>query len=106
MTEKHIVGSESKEIFYEDLEEYARGKIREHLQDLLEQEVTEWLGRKKSERRVNARLRDRLVPESSQDFLNLRHLKSPLFVDSAEKPTVLSSPLKSSSAFRLRRGDR
>ena len=53
MTEKHIVGSESKEIFYEDLEEYARGKIREHLQDLLEQEVTEWLGRKKSERRVN-----------------------------------------------------
>ena len=53
MTEKHIVGSESKEILYEDLEEYARGKIREHLQDLLEQEVTEWLGRKKSERRVN-----------------------------------------------------
>ena len=53
MTEKHIVGSESKEIFYEDLEEYGRGKIREHLQDLLEQEVTEWLGRKKSERRVN-----------------------------------------------------
>ena len=35
MTEKHIVGSESKEIFYEDLEEYGRGKIREHLQDLL-----------------------------------------------------------------------
>jgi transposase-like protein len=37
----------------EDLEEYGRGKIREHLQDLLEEEVTEWLGRKKSERRVN-----------------------------------------------------
>jgi transposase-like protein len=54
MTEKHIVGSESKGILYEELEEYARGKIREHLQDLLEQEVTEWLGRKKSERKGNA----------------------------------------------------
>lgn len=53
MTEKHIVGSESKGIFYEELEEYARGKIREHLQDLLEQEVTEWLGREKSERKGN-----------------------------------------------------
>jgi transposase-like protein len=48
------VGRESKGIFYEDLEEYARGKIREHLQDLLEQEVTEWLGREKSERKGNA----------------------------------------------------
>ena len=53
MTEKHIVGSESKGILYEELEEYARGKIREHLQDLLEQEVSEWLGRKKSERKGN-----------------------------------------------------
>jgi transposase-like protein len=54
MTEKHIVGSESKGIYYEELEAYARGKIRDHLQDLLEQEVTEWLGRKKSERKGNA----------------------------------------------------
>jgi transposase-like protein len=52
MTEKHIGGSESKGIFYAELEEFARGKIREHLQDLLEQEVTEWLGREKSERRI------------------------------------------------------
>jgi hypothetical protein len=36
MTEKHIVGDESKGILYEELEAYARGKIREHLQDLLE----------------------------------------------------------------------
>jgi hypothetical protein len=48
MKEKHIVGNESKRIFYEELEEYARGKIRGHLQDLLEQEVTEWLGREKA----------------------------------------------------------
>src|SRR5262245_19240297 len=54
MTEKHIVGSEAKRVLYEELEEYARGKIREHLQDLLEQEVTEWLGREKSERKGNA----------------------------------------------------
>ena len=46
MKEKHREGIESKEIFYEGLEEFARQKIREHLQDLLEQEVTEWLDRK------------------------------------------------------------
>jgi transposase-like protein len=54
MTEKHIVGNESKRIFYGELEEYARGKIREHLQDLLEQEVSEWLGREKSERKQSS----------------------------------------------------
>ena len=53
MKEKHIGGNESKGIFYGELEEFARAKIREHLQDLLEQEVTEWLGREKSERRGN-----------------------------------------------------
>lgn len=53
MKEKHIGRNESKGIFYGELEEYARGKIREHLQDLLEQEVSEWLGREKSERKVH-----------------------------------------------------
>ncbi len=53
MREKHSEENESKEIFYAELEEYARGKIRKHLQDLLEQEVTEWLGREKSERKEN-----------------------------------------------------
>jgi putative transposase len=53
MKEKHIEGNESKGIFYEGLEEFARGKISQHLQDLLEQEVTEWLGREKSERKGN-----------------------------------------------------
>ena len=52
MKEKHIGGNESKGIFYGELEEFAREKIREHLQDLLEQEVSEWLGREKSERKV------------------------------------------------------
>jgi transposase-like protein len=51
---EHIIGNGSKRIFYEELEEYARGKIRGHLQDLLEQEVTEWLGWEKSERKGNA----------------------------------------------------
>jgi transposase-like protein len=54
MKEKHIGSDESKGIFYERLEEFARGKIQEHLQDLLEEEVTEWLGRRKSERKLNA----------------------------------------------------
>jgi len=53
MKEKHIGGVESKENFYEGLEEFAREKIRDHLQDLLELEVSEWLGREKSERKVN-----------------------------------------------------
>jgi transposase-like protein len=54
MRAKHTEKVESKGIFYEGLEEFAREKIREHLQDLLEQEVTEWLGRKKNERKGNA----------------------------------------------------
>jgi putative transposase len=53
MREEHREKDESKRILYEELEEFARAKIREHLQDLLEQEVTEWLGREKSQRRVN-----------------------------------------------------
>ena len=53
MKEKHIEGNESKRIFYGELEEFARGKIREHLQELLEQEVSEWLGREKSERKIH-----------------------------------------------------
>ena len=53
MVEKHIEGDESKKIFYAELENFAREKIRIHLQDLLEQEVSEWLGREKSERKVN-----------------------------------------------------
>lgn len=53
MKEKHTEKEESKEICYRELEEFARAKIREHLQDLLEQEITEWLGRRKSERKGN-----------------------------------------------------
>jgi hypothetical protein len=52
MKEKHTTEIESKEILYEELEAFARAKIREHLQDLLEQEMTEWLGREKSERKA------------------------------------------------------
>src|SRR5437667_12004025 len=55
MREEHREKDESKGIFYEGLEAFAREKIRQHLQDLLEQEVTEWLGREKSERRGNAK---------------------------------------------------
>jgi transposase-like protein len=54
MREKHSEQKESKGICYEALEEFAREKIRQHLQYLLEEEVTEWLGREKSERKGNA----------------------------------------------------
>ena len=55
MKENHIREVESKESFYERLEDFAREKVREHLQDLLEEEVTEWLGREKSQRKGNPR---------------------------------------------------
>ena len=53
MREEHRENVESKEILYHELEEFAREKIRGHLQELLEEEVTEWLGREKSARRRN-----------------------------------------------------
>jgi len=48
MKEKHIGAIESKENFYEGLEGFALEKIRGHLQDLLEQEISEWLGRERA----------------------------------------------------------
>lgn len=53
MKEDHRESTESKEIFYAELEEFLREKIRQHLQELLEGEVTEWLGREKSERKLS-----------------------------------------------------
>ena len=40
MKEKHTDENQSKEILYQEVEAFARGKIRKHLQDLLEEEVT------------------------------------------------------------------
>jgi putative transposase len=53
MRRNHTEENQSKEIVYEELEAFARAKIRDHLQDLLEQEVSDWLGREKSERKRN-----------------------------------------------------
>lgn len=53
MKEDHRAKAGSKEIFYDELEEFAREKIRGHLQELLEQEVSEWLGREKGQRKTN-----------------------------------------------------
>ncbi len=52
MKEKHIGGIELKGIFHQGLAGFAREKIRKHLQDLLEEEVSEWLEREKSEHEV------------------------------------------------------
>ncbi len=53
MKGKHREQVESKGVFYECMEAYAREKIREWVQDLLEQEVVELLGRDKSERKAS-----------------------------------------------------
>lgn len=45
MREDHRGNTESKEFFLAELEKYAREKIWGHLQDLLAEEVTGWLGR-------------------------------------------------------------
>ncbi len=52
MIGKHSEEVESKRVFYECMEAYAREKIREWVQDLLEQEVVELLGRDKNERKA------------------------------------------------------
>lgn len=54
---------EKSRVSYESLEEWARGKVREFLQEVLEQEVTEFLGRAKSERREK-------VIDSSKGYRN------------------------------------
>jgi putative transposase len=52
MKGKHKGEGESKDVLYGCLETYARQEIQGWLQDLLEQEVTEFLGREKSVRRA------------------------------------------------------
>jgi transposase-like protein len=54
MQGEHREKAESKEIFYREVEEWAREKIRGHLQGLLEEEVTEWLGRERGKRKWNS----------------------------------------------------
>ena len=53
MREKHTEEAESKGIFYDELAEFARQKIRQHSQDLWEQEGVEWLGRERGLCKVN-----------------------------------------------------
>ena len=52
MGEKSTQSNESSRVVWETLEEWARGGIQKWLQELLEMEVTELLGRQKSERRT------------------------------------------------------
>ncbi|GJL48918.1 MAG: IS256 family transposase [Nitrospirales bacterium] len=54
MQGKHNGAGESKDGLYSCLEAYARQEIQGWLQDLLEQEVTDFLGREKSQRKVVA----------------------------------------------------
>ncbi|MGZ8490359.1 MAG: hypothetical protein ACXWW4_17650 [Candidatus Binatia bacterium] len=52
-TERNVGETNQRESYTSSWEEFPRGKTREHLQDLLEQAVTEWLGRKQSDLRTS-----------------------------------------------------
>jgi len=52
--EKHNGETGSKGAIYEQIEEVARGQIQQFIQDLLEEEITELLGRGKGERKGQA----------------------------------------------------
>lgn len=50
---KQSISKDEKSIpTWETLEEFVRVRVQEYIQDLLEEEVTELLGRRKNERRV------------------------------------------------------
>lgn len=52
MTERNdSVEQEAKKVVYENIEEWVRGKVQNYLQEILEEEVTEFLGRGKHERK-------------------------------------------------------
>jgi len=51
MRKQTTTGSQTPRIVWDNLEEWVRGKVQEFIQALLEEEITELLGRKKSERR-------------------------------------------------------
>lgn len=51
MGKQTIVGSQPSRVVWDNLEEWVRKKVQEFIQSLLEEEVTELLGRQKSERR-------------------------------------------------------
>lgn len=54
MTKRITKESEASRVVYSELEGYARRKVQEFIQTLLEEEVTEFLGRPKSERSAQA----------------------------------------------------
>ena len=54
MKEKNTTTESASTVCYEMIEAKARSRIQEWLQDLLEAEVTEFLGRAKSQRRDEA----------------------------------------------------
>ncbi len=54
MKKRITKSSEGSRAVYSELEGYARRNVQEFIQALLEEEVTEFLGRPKSERRAQA----------------------------------------------------
>ena len=64
MKEKSTGGRSSSRVAWESLENWARLEIQDWLQELMVAEVTELLGREKSERRKPSRRTLRLTPVS------------------------------------------
>ena len=52
MSKQSTEEGERSSIVWENLEEWVRGKVQGYLQDLLEEEASVFLGRRKSERRA------------------------------------------------------
>ena len=51
MGKQTTTGNQASSIVWDNLEEWVRRKVQEFIQSLLEEEITELLGRQKSERR-------------------------------------------------------
>jgi hypothetical protein len=51
MRQRTTTGSKRSRIVWDNLKQWVRGKVQEFIQSLLEEEIMELLGRKKSERR-------------------------------------------------------
>ena len=80
MKEKNTTTESASTVCYEMIEARAHSRIQEWLQDLLEAEVTEFLGRGKSQRREGA-------PTQDEEFG--RALREP---GVADVPTAIASP--------------
>ena len=76
MGKQTTTGKQASRIVWDNLEEWVRKKVQELIQSLLEEEVTELLARKKSERRKGSAQLSRLpeqLRQGAEADVGLRH---------------------------------